>query len=306
MGEPKLGRQYLERIVPVRIAVLGADDPDTLSSLHNLAIMRMMTGDKDGGIALQRRLLAIQTRRLGAEHPQTLSERGNLATMLVDNGQPELAQPIAESVLEARTRVLGADNPQTLRARLNLSTLYARMKQLDKAMALQAEVAEARTRVLGPRHPDTLSIEINQAATLHQAGQSKASLAMLARVLPLAREIMGDQHPQVQMGMDIRAQDAADLGDRVLELATWRELLAMRDASLGARDVRTIDTAWQLEGVLRENGHRAGADALRARYVMPLLDARADTLTPEQARKAKDIRDTEREEAQAASRSAAR
>ena len=42
------------------------------------------------------------------------------------------------------------------------------------------------------------------------------------------------------------------------------------------------------------------ADALRARYITPLLQARADSLDEERAAKRKDIIDTEREEARAA------
>ena len=305
MGEPKIGRALLERLVPLRTAVLGASHADTLASLHNLAVLRMMTGDKAGGVALERELVRTQARRLGAEHPQTLGERGNLASMLVDSGKYEEALPIADAVLEARTRVLGPDNPQTLRAKLNLSTLHARMQHFDDAIRLQAEVAEARTRLLGPRHPDTLFIQLNRAATLYQAGQPKASLALLDQVLPVAREVLGDKHPQVAMGYDIRAQAADTLGEHALAIASYRELLALRVAALGADDVRTVDAAWQLEGLLRGAGKPREADALRVRYVMPLLDAKPGALSDEQVQKAEDIRKTEREEALAA-RAAAR
>ena len=300
MGEPKAGRALLEALVPMRMQVLGADHADTLSAQHNLAVMRIMTGDKDGAVALQRGLVQVQTRRLGAEHPQTLGERGNLANMLNDSGKPELALPIAEAVVEARTRVLGADDPQTLRAKLNLSSILARVRRFDESIALQRQVAEARTRLLGPKHPDTLFIELNRAATLYQADQPKAALAQLARILPLAHAVLGGKHPQVQMGYDIRAQAADALGDRALAIASYRELLALRDDALGADDARTVDVAWQLEGLLRQSGKGVEADALRARYVAPLLEAKPDALSEERAAKRKDIIEIEREEALAA------
>src|SRR3546814_4510627 len=99
--------------------------------------MRIMTGDSEGALSLQRQLVETQTRRLGAEHPTTLSERGNLASMLVDSGKAGQALPIALSVVEATTRVLGADAPRTLRAKLNLSSLYARLGRLDETLAMQ-------------------------------------------------------------------------------------------------------------------------------------------------------------------------
>ena len=102
------------------------------------------------------------------------------------------------------------------------------------------------------------------------------------------------------MGFDIRAQAADELGDKALAMASWKTLLDIREAALGSEDVRTVDAAWQLEGMLRGAGKRDEADVVRARYVMPLLDAKADSLSEEQAAKRKDIIETEREEAQAA------
>ena len=247
---------------------------------------------------MQRELADIQKRRLGAEHPATLGELGNLANMLNDSGKPEDALPVARAVAEARARVLGAEHPQTLRAMLNLTTILARVDRFDDAIALQKQVAGARTRLLGAQHPDTLFIELNRAATLYQAGQPQAALEQLDRILPRARGVLGDRHPQVQMGYDIRAQAADELGDHALAIASYRELLALRETALGADDVHTIDAAWQLEGLLRRLGKVGEADELRARFITPLLRAAPASLDDAQARMAKNIRDTEAREAE--------
>jgi len=306
MGEPRAGRDLLEKLVPLRIRILGKGDADTLSSLHNLAIMRIMTGDKDGAVALQRGLVETQVRRLGAEHPQTLAERGNLSNMLIDSGKAKEALPIATAVLDADTRVLGAEHPQTVRARLNLSSLYARLGQFDKTLAMQQEVIDVRKRLLGPKHPDTLYVMINRAGTLHQAKRSKESLAMLQWLLPQAREVLGPQHPQTQAALQVQADDADDLGDARLEIASYRELLDARAASLGTDDPRTVDAAWNLEGLLRDGGDVAAADVVRKRYVEPLLAARPDTLSEGQAKLVEDIRRTEAGEAASAAHAAAK
>jgi non-specific serine/threonine protein kinase/serine/threonine-protein kinase len=174
------------------------------------------------------------------------------------------------------------------------------VKRYDEAMALQQQVADARTRLLGPNHPDTLFIQLNRAPTYLQAGQPKAALAQLEAFLPLGRRILGDKHPQVQMGYDIRGQAAEALGDKTLAIASFRELLALREAALGAQDIKTIDAAWSLEGLLRKRGERAAADELRKRYVTPLLQADPATLDEDQVRMANNIRETEAKEAQAA------
>ena len=166
-------------------------------------------------------------------------------------------------------------------------------------MALQKQVADARTRLLGPNHPDTLFIQLNRAPTYLQAGQPKAALAQLDAFLPLGRKILGDKHPQVQMGYDIRAQAAEAIGNDALAMASYRELLALREAALGAQDIKTIDAAWNVEGLLRKRGEVAAADEVRKRYVTPLLHASPDTLDDDQKRMVKNILETEASEAQA-------
>ena len=302
MGEPEAGRKLLETVVATRAATLGKDHADTLSAQHNLAIMRIMTGDKAGAVAMQRELAAIQTRRLGAAHPSTLGELGNLANMLSDSGDNAQALPIAQAVVEARTRVMGADHPQTLRGLLNLSTVYARSGDFARAIPLQEQVADARMRMLGPSHPDTMVIQLNRAATLYQAGRAQDALAQLARYLANARQVLGERHRELLMGYIIRAQAADELGQSELAIASYREFLALADVALGHEDARTVDAAWQLEGLLRTRGQAGAADELRARYIEPLL--RADPKTLDEARLAtrQNIIDTEREKARQALR----
>ncbi len=306
MGEAKLGRRYMERLMPARSAVLGAEHDDTLDAIGNLAVMRVMTGDVEGALLLQRRLVGIHQRRLGKEHPKTLGDLGNLANMLTDAGELQESLEISLSVLEARTRVLGIDHPQTLRSKLNLSTLYARLHQFDKTLPLQREVIEARTRLLGARHPDTLYILINHAGSLAQAGQFKDSLALASRILPQAVAVLGAHHPQTLAAMQIIADDASDLGDTAFALASYQRLLDARENAMRgegqAMDARVIDAAWQMEGLLRERNRSAEADAMRTRYVTPLLTARADALSPSLVRMAENIRETERRENQDAAR----
>jgi non-specific serine/threonine protein kinase/serine/threonine-protein kinase len=226
--------------------------------------------------------------------------------MLVDSGKAKQALAIATAVLDADIRVLGADHPQTIRAKLNLSSLYARLKQFDRTLAMQQEVIDVRKRLLGPRHPDTLYVMVNRAGTLHQAGRSGESLAMLRWLLPQAREVLGMQHPQTQAALQVQADDADDLGDATLEIATYRELLDARAASLGADDPRTVDAAWNLEGLLRDGGSLAEADAVRKRYVEPLLAAKPGSLSEAQAKMVENIRRTEAGEARSSAHAAAK
>ena len=93
VGEMAEARANMEKLLPLRVAAQGAEHKDTLAATSNLAVMRMLTGEKEGAVKLQRELVATQIRRLGNDHPLTLHARGTLASMLADSNAAEEALP---------------------------------------------------------------------------------------------------------------------------------------------------------------------------------------------------------------------
>lgn len=275
VGDMAQARANMEKLLPLRMVVQGAEHKDTLAAQGNLAVMRMITGEKQGAVRMQRDLVAIQTRRLGAEHPLTLHARSTLGSMLSDSGAAEEALPLMQAVLAARERVLGPEHPLTIRTRLNLATAYARLDQFKAALPLEKQVLEARTRLLGPSHPDTLSVLINHAGTLLHDGQVRASLALLDRAIPLARDVLGGKHPQFQRALLIRADAYFEAGDGQRAIASYRELLDLRERLLGADHPETVHAAWNLVQAYEDLHQPAAARAIDARYLQPVL--RADT-----------------------------
>jgi non-specific serine/threonine protein kinase/serine/threonine-protein kinase len=270
-GDLPGGRALFETLLPQRTRVLGAEHEDTLGSMSNLAIMRAMSGDTEAAEELQRTLVGIYSRRLGDEHPTTLSQRGNLANMLQDLGRMDESEAMMRAVLEARIRVLGGDSGDAMRSRLNLASLLSRRERFEEALALEEVVIEGRTRVLGPRHPDTIFILVNHAGSLNRAGRFEESLALVQRSLPLAREVLGTRHPQMQAALAIQGETLVSLGRSSEARPFLEELLALRLASGAPLHADTVSTAWDLMPVRRESGDAAGAEALRATHVAPLL-----------------------------------
>jgi len=273
VGDLAQARANMETLVPLRVAVQGAEHKDTLAAQGNLAVMRMLSGEKEGAVRLQRELVATQTRRLGAEHPITLHARSTLGSMLSDSGQAEEALPLMIAVLAARERVLGAEHPLTIRTRLNLATTYARLDNFKAALPLEQQVLEARTRLLGANHPDTLSVLINHAGTLLHDGQAQASLDLLDKAIPLGREVMGVKHPQWQRALLIRADAYMDVGQDARAIAAYRELLEVREQLLGAQHPETVHAAWNLVQAYEDLKQDAQARAMDDRYLQPILKA---------------------------------
>lgn len=290
-GDLAGGRALFEKLYSLRTRVLGAEHDDTLAAMSNLAIMRVMSGDGEAAVDLQRRLVAVQSRRLGNEHPTTLSQRGNLANMLQDMGRLDESEAMTREVLEARIRVLGTDSGDAMRSRLNLAALLVRRERYEEALALEDIVIEGRTRVLGPRHPDTIFILVNHAGSLSRAGRREEALALVARALPLAREVLGTRHPQTQSALAIQGGSLAALGRAAEARPLLEELLSLRLEAGGPLHADTVSTARELEQVRRDTGDAAGADALLATHVKPLLALPEASMDPRQQALARSIRE---------------
>jgi tetratricopeptide (TPR) repeat protein len=81
-GDLAGARPLLERALAIYEKALGAEHPDTATSLNNLAGLLKTQGDLAGARPLYERALAIYEKALGAEHPATATVRNNLASLL--------------------------------------------------------------------------------------------------------------------------------------------------------------------------------------------------------------------------------
>jgi Flp pilus assembly protein TadD len=87
------GRSALERALAIREKVLGPENPDTATSLNNLAFLLHAQGDLSAARPLCERTLAIREKVLGPEHPDTAMALNNLAFLLHDQGDLSAARP---------------------------------------------------------------------------------------------------------------------------------------------------------------------------------------------------------------------
>jgi tetratricopeptide (TPR) repeat protein len=148
--------------------ILGTDDPDTLSSMANLASTYWKQGRWGEAEQLDVRVMETRTRVLGAEHPSTLTSMGNLALTYSNQGRWGEAEQLFVRVMETRTRVLGAEHPDTLTSMANLASTYTNQKRWTEAEELLLRAVDAHQRVLGLSHPSTERVVL-QLHNLRQA-----------------------------------------------------------------------------------------------------------------------------------------
>jgi len=158
----------------LRRTILGAEHPDTLTSMNNLAVTLGAQGDLEGARKIQEQVLEITHRVLGAEHPNTLTSMNNLAITLRAQGDLEGARKIQEQVLEITRRVLGAEHPDTSISAWNLYITLHKVGDTDESM----KIMDKHLFWLKGRDPESLGayqgqigemiIKMSQGTDLHE------------------------------------------------------------------------------------------------------------------------------------------
>ena len=170
-GRYSIARDAYSHAFRQRLESFGPDDPSTLTSRSNLALVLHDLGRLAEAESEHAAVLAGRVRILGSEHPSTLTSRSNRALCLHDLGRLAEAEAEYRVVAEARERILGRDDPSTLTVRHNLARVQHDMGRLNEAEAEYRAVLAARVERLGPDHPNTLHSHGSLARVLHDLGR---------------------------------------------------------------------------------------------------------------------------------------
>jgi tetratricopeptide (TPR) repeat protein len=89
-------------VVEVKERVLGKENPDTLTSMNNLASVLRDQGKYPEAEQMYREVMEVKERVLGKEQPSTLTSTNNLASVLSDQGKYREAEQMHREELEVR------------------------------------------------------------------------------------------------------------------------------------------------------------------------------------------------------------
>ena len=184
-----------EQTLALAERTLGADHPDTLSSVENLADLYYDQGRETEAETLYRRVLEARERVLGPDDPDTLVSLNDLGGFLQTQGRNNEAEPLIRRGVEARGRVLGPDHADTLESVSYLAALYNAQSRYDEAEPLFKRALEARERVLGPEHANTIA-SIKDLANFYQArGRQSEAEPLMRRGFEISERVLGRDHP---------------------------------------------------------------------------------------------------------------
>ena len=246
LGNAKIAANQYEAARNIYTERLGADHPDTLKSMNNLAISYEYLGRHADALKLREETLALRKAKLGADHPDTLKSMNNLAISYDALGRHAEALKLHEETLALRKARLGADHPDTLKSMNNLAISYDFLGRHAEAHKLKEEALALYKLKLGPDHPDTLVSMNNLANSYYARGRHAEAVRLHEETLALRKAKLGPDHPDTLVSMNNLASSYHALGRYAEALKLHEEALTLRRAKLGPDHPDTLVSMYDL------------------------------------------------------------
>ncbi len=275
-----------EPMVGLDRSTFGAEAPETLDAMITLAQLQHYRHNFEKSLALAREVVAIRTRRLGANHPDTLAARHMLAMDEVylsgDEATYAKADQDVSAVIDARSRILGPEHPATIASMTLMVRLLAkrgnaaddpavRHSFMARAIAIERRILAAHQSQFGENHPDTLMAHGSLANLLSYDGQYQEAMSQARLTLAGQIRVLGPQHPIVFATYNLLGDIEAAAGHWAAAREPYEKALQGRNELLGKGDAHTIESASRLYGVLEHLHDTAAAQAVRQRYMDPVI-----------------------------------
>jgi hypothetical protein len=201
------GISILEDVLSRQSALYGADDPATLVTRHNLAVVSGEAGDPVRAVAMLEEILAIRLRD-DAEPTAILATRHNLAYWMMLAGHPEVSLAVYRDLVPEMEQEYGVDEEGTLTTRHNLARAQGETGDSLGAIAGLEALLLDQIRALGPAHPRALFTRQSLGRFQAQAGQTAQAIDTYRALIP-DMERISPHHPEL---LSARHNLAVNLG----------------------------------------------------------------------------------------------
>jgi CHAT domain-containing protein/Tfp pilus assembly protein PilF len=173
------------RVRSVRERILGPDDPQTATSVNNLAGDYARQNNYSEAEPLYKRALAIRENALGLNHPSTADTLNHLADLYQTKGNYASAEPLYERALEFYERARGPNDRDATQCLKQLAYSHMAQGKYGTAEPLYARALQIDEAVKGPNHRDTA--KTLESLAYSYLGQAKYGAAepLYARALSI-------------------------------------------------------------------------------------------------------------------------
>ena len=256
---------FLQQALSISARQLGAEHPDTATSLNNLAGLYQSQGKYSEAEPLYVRALQIRERQLGAEHPQTARSLNNLAFLYESQGKYSEAEPLYVRALQISERQLGAEHPDTATSLNNLAGLYESQGKYSEAEPLYVRALQISERQLGAEHPQTAGSLNNLAGLYESQGKYSEAEPLYVRALQISERQLGAEHPDTATSLNNLAGLYRSQGKYSEAEPLYVRALQISERQLGAEHPQTAGSLNNLAGLYESQGKYSEAEPLYVR-----------------------------------------
>ncbi|MEP6938303.1 MAG: serine/threonine-protein kinase [Rudaea sp.] len=216
----------------------GAQDPQTLESLNNLAIVYLQSHRFKDAEAVLRPMLPICENIYGPEHGFTLNIVNNLAGALRQQATPEkIAEsgPYYKRTLDGDRKKYGERHQNTAQALHNYGNYLLDVGDVDGAIAAQQQALALAKELFGPKHQVTAELEYGLGKALVRGKRYAEAEPVLLDAVTQERAEWGEKHWRVDEYMAPLVDLYAGWGkaDRLEEWKQRRAALDPKPAGAG-------------------------------------------------------------------------
>src|SRR5271168_561668 len=266
-GDWNNAEKLFVQMMDMRKKLLGAEHPETLTSMANLASTYGNQGRWNEAEQLVVQVMDMRKKLLGAEHPSTLTIMANLACTYRNQGRWNEAEQLEVQVMDMSKKLLGAEHPSTLTIMANLASTYRNQGRWNEAEQLEVQVMDMRKKLLGAEHPSTLTSMGNLASTYRNQGRWNEAEQLFVQVMDMSKKLLGAEHPDTLTSM-------ANLASTYRNQGRWNEaeqlevqVMDMRKKLLGAEHPSTLTIMANLASTYSNQGRWNEAEQLEVQVM---------------------------------------
>ena len=246
-GEQSGARNLLYQVVRIDEKVFGAEAPQTLSDVAELAVASL-PGEAE----------PLWKRAAGSGDANTAARAFSaLGKLRAEAGDRTGAAAFYRQALD---RAAAANRKDSAEAALDLNAL-AKLVAADEAVPLLERALAIDRRILGARHPETATTEGNLAGLLVDTPRNEEAIRLATEALSVFEQTLGLDQPRTAVAASLLGYGFEVKGDRARAERMYRLALAIDQRAYGSGHPRTLNDARVLQEFL--------ADAAKTRKAAP-------------------------------------
>ncbi len=267
----------LHRAVDIRRRTLGAESPETLKSMSDLASVLNEKSQYAEAEKLARETIEIRRRVLGAQNHDTVAAMQKLAAIIQNEGRYPEAEKLDRDILAITTRAFGSQDQLYRDALADLGIVSAYEGKYSDAENNFREVLSIERHTIAPDDPRALADTGNLANVLLEEGRYAEAEPLYRGELASLRRVVGPEHPRTlltagNLALDLYNEKRYEESEKL-----FRETLEVKRGKLGPEHRSTLVTMGNLADVLTAEGKYSEAEQL----VRATLQTEKRTLGPD-------------------------